>query len=74
MKAVPEKDPGAARAKTTPAGTDVSRTTTPSERPPRDRPAPAPGPRDLQRLQRAAGNGAVSRLVAQRYTAPVKPV
>ncbi|WP_457515903.1 phage tail protein [Streptomyces sp. TE33382] len=29
--------------------------------------------RSLQRLQRAAGNAAVSRLVAQRYTAPVKP-
>ncbi|WP_405712986.1 MULTISPECIES: hypothetical protein [unclassified Streptomyces] len=27
----------------------------------------------MQRLQRAAGNAAVSRLVAQRYTAPVKP-
>ncbi|MFD4997623.1 hypothetical protein [Streptomyces buecherae] len=27
----------------------------------------------LQRLQRAAGNAAVSRLVAQRYAAPVKP-
>ncbi|WSP48871.1 hypothetical protein OG348_25085 [Streptomyces sp. NBC_01243] len=34
---------------------------------------PAPDPRSLQRLQRAAGNAAVSRLVAQRYTAPVKP-
>ncbi|WP_232110149.1 hypothetical protein [Streptomyces buecherae] len=29
--------------------------------------------RGLQRLQRAAGNAAVSRLVAQRYAAPVKP-
>ncbi|WP_260696778.1 hypothetical protein [Streptomyces sp. 130] len=36
-------------------------------------PAPAPDRRSLQRLQRAAGNAAVSRLVAQRYTAPVKP-
>ncbi|MER5615402.1 hypothetical protein [Streptomyces sp. NPDC002215] len=35
--------------------------------------APAPGVRSLQCLQRAAGNAAVSRLVAQRYTAPVKP-
>ncbi|WP_413104795.1 hypothetical protein [Streptomyces sp. Inha503] len=37
--------------------------------------APAPGlaPRHLQRLQAAAGNAAVSRLVAQRYAAPVKP-
>ncbi|MCX5341838.1 hypothetical protein [Streptomyces atratus] len=43
----------------------------PPHRPPGDR--PAPDPRSLQRLQRAAGNAAVSRLVAQRYTAPVKP-
>ncbi|TXS34621.1 hypothetical protein EAO72_41105, partial [Streptomyces sp. or43] len=35
--------------------------------------SPAPDRRALQRLQRAAGNTAVSRLVAQRYTAPVKP-
>ncbi|MGQ4491453.1 hypothetical protein ACN6LM_003363, partial [Streptomyces sp. SAS_281] len=34
---------------------------------------PHPGLRSLQRLQGAAGNRAVSRLVAQRYTAPVKP-
>ncbi|MFB7497233.1 hypothetical protein ACFC09_21530 [Streptomyces sp. NPDC056161] len=71
MKAVPEKDPGAARARTTSGNTDVSRTTAPPQRPPGAR--PAPGLRDLQRLQRAAGNAAVSRLVAQRYTAPVKP-
>ncbi|MFD8164405.1 hypothetical protein [Streptomyces malaysiensis] len=38
-------------------------------------PSAAPGlaPRHLQRLQAAAGNSAVSRLVAQRYAAPVKP-
>ncbi|WP_405681865.1 hypothetical protein [Streptomyces sp. NBC_00057] len=41
-------------------------------------PVPAPQVRGLsrqsvQRLQGAAGNAAVSRLVAQRYTAPVKP-
>ncbi|MGW0961265.1 hypothetical protein ACWD4K_20035, partial [Streptomyces gelaticus] len=72
MKAVPEKDPASARTGTpTPPRTDVSRTTTAPERPPGDR--PAPDPRSLQRLQRAAGNAAVSRLVAQRYTAPVKP-
>ncbi|MCX4847797.1 hypothetical protein [Streptomyces sp. NBC_00893] len=74
MKAVPEKDATAARS--SPADPDVSRTTVPApERPPGDRPAPAsgPAPRSLQRLQRAAGNRAVSRLVAQRYTAPVKP-
>ncbi|MEU3218211.1 hypothetical protein [Streptomyces sp. NPDC006971] len=52
----------------------MSRTTAPPpQRPPGDRPAPGPDPRSLQRLQRAAGNAAVSRLVAQRYTAPVKP-
>ncbi|MFH9749370.1 hypothetical protein ACH4MN_33700, partial [Streptomyces anulatus] len=34
--------------------------------------APLPDRRSVQRLQRLAGNGAVSRLVAQRYTAPVK--
>ncbi|MCX4846576.1 hypothetical protein [Streptomyces sp. NBC_00893] len=72
MKAVPEKDATAARP--SPADPDVSRTTVPApERPPGDRPAPALAPRSLQRLQRAAGNRAVSRLVAQRYTAPVKP-
>ncbi|MEV2264366.1 hypothetical protein AB0J13_37670, partial [Streptomyces anulatus] len=42
----------------------------PTERAPA---APAPDRRSIQRLQRMAGNGAVSRLVAQRYTAPVKP-
>ncbi|WP_242434042.1 hypothetical protein [Streptomyces sp. CB01580] len=74
MKAVPERDPGAARAQPVPARTGVSRTTAPPpQRPPGDRPAPGPDPRSLQRLQRAAGNAAVSRLVAQRYTAPVKP-
>ncbi|MFJ9506305.1 hypothetical protein ACIRPZ_21190 [Streptomyces anulatus] len=41
----------------------------PTERAPT---APAPDRRSIQRLQRMAGNGAVSRLVAQRYTAPVK--
>lgn len=73
MKAVPGKDPASAHAQDTATRTDVSRTTTPPERPPGDRPAPAPGLRGLQRLQRAAGNAAVSGLVAQRYTAPVKP-
>lgn len=76
MKAVPERDPAAAaaRARPGPVGTAVSRTTAPPpQRPPADRPSPGPDPRSLQRLQRAAGNAAVSRLVAQRYTAPVKP-
>ncbi|MCX4963220.1 hypothetical protein OHA98_00005 [Streptomyces sp. NBC_00654] len=65
MKAVPEKAP------TTPTRTDtVSCTDRPPAPPSR---APSPDRRSLQRLQRAAGNRAVSRLVAQRYTAPVKP-
>ncbi|MER5503497.1 hypothetical protein ABT096_40960, partial [Streptomyces sp. NPDC002561] len=80
MRAVPEKDPAASTSDG--GGTphrenvtlkpEVSRSqATPPHRPPGDR--PAPDPRTLQRLQRAAGNRAVSRLVAQRYTAPVKP-
>ncbi|MFG3138691.1 hypothetical protein ACGFZA_21060 [Streptomyces sp. NPDC048211] len=64
MKAVPEKTP------TTPGRPDAAPRT--------DRAAPAassppPDRRSIQRLQRAAGNAAVSRLVAQRYSAPVKP-
>ncbi|CAM5283178.1 hypothetical protein SCALM49S_04472 [Streptomyces californicus] len=61
MKAVPEKPSETSRPGT--PRTDAS-------------PRPALSPpdrRSLQRLQRMAGNGAVSRLVAQRYTAPVKP-
>ncbi|MEU6044315.1 hypothetical protein [Streptomyces griseus] len=57
---VPERDgsrPDAARTEQT--------ATSPASR--------APDRRSVQRLQRLAGNGAVSRLVAQRYTAPVKP-
>ncbi|MFE6663942.1 hypothetical protein ACFVFH_10315 [Streptomyces sp. NPDC057697] len=70
MKAVPDKNPAAARP--SPAHASVSRTTeTAAVRPARDR--PAPDRRGLVGLQRAAGNRAVSRLVAQRYTAPVKP-
>lgn len=68
MKAAPEKGdsptrPGPSAA----ARVDVSRTTAAPARPAR------PDRRGLQRLQSAAGNAAVSRLVAQRYTAPVKP-
>ncbi|WP_329378422.1 phage tail protein [Streptomyces sp. NBC_01716] len=65
MKAVPEK-PSAA-----PARHDVPHRTEAAPRSPA--PAPAPDRRGIQRLQRMAGNAAVSRLVAQRYTAPVKP-
>ncbi|MFB7078485.1 hypothetical protein [Streptomyces sp. NPDC056308] len=84
MKEVPEKDPasvsgrgGTPRRDNVTLTPEVSRSQTPpphcpvDSRPPGDR--PAPDPRSLQRLQRAAGNSAVSRLVAQRYTAPVKP-
>ncbi|MFB6987386.1 hypothetical protein [Streptomyces sp. NPDC056304] len=84
MKEVPEKDPasvsgrgGTLRRDDVTLTPEVSRSQTPpphrpvDSRPPGDR--PAPDPRSLQRLQRAAGNSAVSRLVAQRYTAPVKP-
>ncbi|MGC4948609.1 phage tail protein [Streptomyces sp. DT224] len=68
MKAGPEKPPSAPAAASR-AGSP------PTEAAPAPTPAPAPAPdrRGLQRLQRAAGNAAVSRLVAQRYTAPVKP-
>ncbi|WP_329305219.1 hypothetical protein [Streptomyces anulatus] len=61
MKAIPEKPSETSRS-------GAPRTDT--------APQPAPSPpdrRSIQRLQRLAGNGAVSRLVAQRYTAPVKP-
>lgn len=64
MKAVPEKPP------TAPTRTDATPRTDEAAPAPS---APAPDRRSLQRLQRAAGNAAVSRLVAQRYTAPVKP-
>ncbi|MFE7387302.1 hypothetical protein [Streptomyces sp. NPDC057582] len=67
MKAVPEKNPAP----------DTARAATPRpEAAPVDHPAPdrpVPDRRSLQRLQGAAGNAAVARLVAQRYTAPVKP-
>uniref|UniRef100_UPI003C7B1A06 hypothetical protein n=1 Tax=Streptomyces sp. wa1064 TaxID=1828213 RepID=UPI003C7B1A06 len=60
MKAVPEKP------------SETSRSGAPR---PDTAPQPSPSPpdrRSVQRLQRLAGNGAVSRLVAQRYTTPVK--
>lgn len=64
MKAVPEKTP------TAPTRSDATPRTDGAAPAPS---APAPDRRSIQRLQRAAGNAAVSRLVAQRYTAPVKP-
>ncbi|MFB8212070.1 HPC2 multi-domain protein [Streptomyces sp. NPDC056010] len=72
MKGVPEKSPaagsrtGSPRTETAPARTEATPAPTPG-------PAATPDRRSLQGLQRAAGNAAVSRLVAQRYTAPVKP-
>ncbi|MEU3401093.1 phage tail protein [Streptomyces filamentosus] len=65
MKEVPEKKPTTDRR----PGTATSETAL-------HEPAPhEPGglsPRAVQRLQGAVGNAAVARLVAQRYTAPVK--
>ncbi|MFD0654278.1 hypothetical protein ACFQ2Y_43135 [Streptomyces malaysiensis subsp. malaysiensis] len=53
----------------------MEQTAAPAPTPAPVSPSTAPGlaPRHLQRLQAAAGNSAVSRLVAQRYAAPVKP-
>ncbi|QHY98721.1 hypothetical protein SSPS47_26800 [Streptomyces sp. S4.7] len=64
MKAVPEKGDSPTR----PGPVAVART-----EPAQARPDRRPDRRNLQLLQSAAGNRAVSRLVAQRYTAPVKP-
>ncbi|MEI7034381.1 hypothetical protein [Streptomyces pratensis] len=65
MKAVPEKPSAAPRRHDAPHRAEAAA------------PSPAPAPvrdrRSIQRLQGMAGNAAVSRLVAQRYTAPVKP-
>ncbi|WP_330241936.1 phage tail protein [Streptomyces sp. NBC_00525] len=76
MKAVPDKPP-ATPARTGTPRTNAAPAPTPAPEPtsvPVAAPAPAvPDRRSVQRLQRAAGNAAVSRLVAQRYTAPVKP-
>ncbi|MCT2593921.1 hypothetical protein LHJ74_29120 [Streptomyces sp. N2-109] len=75
MKSAAEKSPagerGAPPAQRTPSadGPAAARTSAPApvsgKRP--------PDLRSLQRLQGAAGNAAVVRLVAQRYTEPVKP-
>jgi hypothetical protein len=67
MKAVPEKNPAPDTARAAPPRPEAA----PVDRPASDR--PIPDRRSLQRLQGAAGNAAVARLVAQRYTAPVKP-
>ncbi|ALO92072.1 hypothetical protein SHL15_0886 [Streptomyces hygroscopicus subsp. limoneus] len=78
--------PGRAGDAVTPAPRKESQTVRPAPPPrqadtapaPERTPPPAPPgwgltPQGLRRLQGAAGNAAVSRLVAQRYTAPVKP-
>ncbi|MFE7705453.1 HPC2 multi-domain protein [Streptomyces sp. NPDC057486] len=67
MKAVPEKNPAPDTARAATSRPEAA----PVDRPAPDR--PVPDRRSLQRLQGAAGNAAVARLVAQRYTAPVKP-
>jgi hypothetical protein len=64
MKAVPEKGEGPSRS-------DTSRPATPPVQEPSA--TRALDRRGIQRLQGAVGNAAVSRLVAQRWTAPVKP-
>ncbi|SEB76823.1 hypothetical protein SAMN05216483_0382 [Streptomyces sp. 2131.1] len=66
MKAVPDKTPASPSRAGTPRTETSPAAATPA-------PAAVPDRRSIQRLQRAAGNAAVSRLVAQRYTAPVKP-
>ncbi|MEV8413604.1 hypothetical protein AB0P45_08315 [Streptomyces niveus] len=75
MKAVPEKAGGPAARPGSAAASRVavSRTTSTSTSAPSPSPSRRTDRRALQQLQGAAGNRAVSRLVAQRYTAPVKP-
>ncbi|MGW8572549.1 phage tail protein [Streptomyces niveus] len=77
MKAVPEKAGGPAARPGSAAASRVavSRTTSTSTSTSTSAPSPSrrTDRRALQQLQGAAGNRAVSRLVAQRYTAPVKP-
>ncbi|MEU1785518.1 hypothetical protein ABZ553_06450 [Streptomyces sparsogenes] len=71
MKAAPEKG-GKATKPATKDGNATPTQRTPETAAPPER-TPGLTPRHLQRLQGMAGNAAVSRLVAQRYTAPVKP-
>ncbi|MGW4732166.1 phage tail protein [Streptomyces shenzhenensis] len=76
MKAASEK-PAKPTVSAKSANPAPERTPTPTPTP-EEVPVPTPAgrgltPRSLQRLQSAAGNAAVSRLVAQRYAAPVKP-
>lgn len=77
MKAVPEKPSTAPtpahHTAPTPAHHDAPQRTEAATETRAPAPTPTPDRRGIQRLQRMAGNAAVSRLVAQRYTAPVKP-
>ncbi|MFF5089083.1 hypothetical protein [Streptomyces niveus] len=73
MKAVPEKAGGPAARPGSAAASRVAVSRTTSTSVPSPSPSRRPDRRALQQLQGAAGNRAVSRLVAQRYTAPVKP-
>ncbi|WP_435858311.1 phage tail protein [Streptomyces sparsogenes] len=71
MKAAPEKGGKATKPATKDGDATPTQRTPEAAAPPEH--APGLTPRHLQRLQGMAGNAAVSRLVAQRYTAPVKP-
>ncbi|MFD8096377.1 phage tail protein [Streptomyces malaysiensis] len=81
--AAPVADPASASSSTLASASasasasalSLEQTAAPAPTPAPVSPSTAPGlaPRHLQRLQAAAGNSAVSRLVAQRYAAPVKP-
>ncbi|MFH8374742.1 hypothetical protein ACH4A7_14575 [Streptomyces cyaneofuscatus] len=77
MKAVPEKPSTAPtpahHTAPTSAHHDAPQRTEAATETRAPAPTPTPDRRGIQRLQRMAGNAAVSRLVAQRYTAPVKP-
>ncbi|KUJ68435.1 hypothetical protein ACZ90_19410, partial [Streptomyces albus subsp. albus] len=66
----PEAQPTAATGDSLATAQTLADTAAAADAPARDR--RALDPHDLQRLQGAAGNRAVARLVAQRYTAPVK--
>lgn len=76
MKEVPEKKPSTQKPSSQQPSTQPSTQQPSTQRPERGTAPPGDqGVRSLQRLQRlqgAAGNAAVARLVAQRYTAPVK--
>lgn len=74
-RAHPQTTTGTATTATTATGPPAPTTTVtgPSTTTGTATAAPTQDRRRIQHLQRLAGNAAVSRLVAQRYTAPVKP-